>query len=93
MIEKGFINEVLNLKSKYTDIHLPAMQTIGYKQINEYFDGIYSLDVMKNKILYATRQLAKRQITWLRHLDGTTVYTFVDYDNIKSRVNNFLENT
>ena len=92
MIEKGFINEVLNLKSKYIDIHMPAMQTIGYKQINEYFDGIYSLDVMKNKMLYATRQLAKRQITWLRHLDATTVYTFAGYDNIKSKVNNFLEN-
>ena len=92
MIEKGFLNEVLNLKSKYIGIHLPAMQTIGYKQVNEYFDGIYSLDVMKNKMLYATRQLAKRQITWLRHLDATTVYTFADYDNIKSKVNNFLEN-
>ena len=93
MIEKGLLNEVLNLKSKYIDIHLPAMQTIGYKQVNEYYDGIYSLDVMKNKMLYATRQLAKRQITWLRHLDATTVYTFADYDNIKFRVNNFLENT
>ena len=48
---------------------------------------------MKNKMLFATRQLAKRQITWLRHLDATTVYTLTDYDNIKSRVSYFLEDT
>ena len=46
---------------------------------------------MKNKMLYATRQLAKRQITWLRHLDATTVYSSTDYDNINYRVSNFLE--
>jgi tRNA A37 N6-isopentenylltransferase MiaA len=46
---------------------------------------------MKSNILAATRQLAKRQITWLRHLDATTVYTFTDYDNIKSRLEFFLD--
>ena len=46
---------------------------------------------MKNKMLFATRQLAKRQITWLRHLDATTVYSSADYDNIKSKSYDFLE--
>ena len=87
------MNEVLDLKRKYICINLPAIKTIGYKQANEHLNGNYDLDTMKNKMLYATRQLAKRQITWLRHLDATTVYTFADYDNIKSRVNIFLEET
>jgi tRNA A37 N6-isopentenylltransferase MiaA len=47
---------------------------------------------MKNNILSATRQLAKRQITWLRHLDSTTVYSSSDYDNMEKRVNFFLRN-
>ncbi len=91
MFEQGFLNEVSNLKNKYTGLYLPAMQTIGYKQVNEYLNGGYDIHVMKNKMLFATRQLAKRQITWLRHLDATTVYSFTDYDNIKYRVSNFLE--
>ena len=67
------------------------MKTIGYNQANEYLNGSYDIEVMKNKMLFATRQLAKRQVTWLRHLDVTTVYTLADYDNIESRVSNFLE--
>ena len=46
---------------------------------------------MRNDILASTRQLAKRQITWLRHLDATTVYSFSDYDNIEKRISSFLE--
>ena len=93
MLEQGFLNEVSSLKNKYIGSYLPAMKTIGYKQANEYLNGSYDLGIMKNKMLFATRQLAKRQITWLRHLDATTVYTSVDYDNIKFRVSNFLEDT
>jgi tRNA dimethylallyltransferase len=66
------------------------MSTIGYKQAAQYLDGELDLESMKSKILSSTRQLAKRQITWLRHLDYTTVYTSMDYDNIESRVRYFL---
>ena len=93
MLDKGLMNEVLELKKNYLNLDLPAMSTIGYKQINQYLDGDIDINVMKNKMLFATRQLAKRQITWLRHLDATTVYTLTDYDNIKSRISYFLEDT
>lgn len=93
MLDQGFLREVSGLKNKYIGLYLPAMKTIGYKQANEYLNGTYDLEVMKNKMLFATRQLAKRQVTWLRHLDVTTVYTLADYDNIKFRVSNFLEDT
>lgn len=92
MIKKGFLEEVLNLRKKYKNINLPAMSTIGYKQANEYLKGNIDKDTMKQNALAATRQLAKRQITWLRHLDATTVYTFADYDNIDKTVKNFLAN-
>ena len=93
MLEQGFLNEVSSLKNKYIGSYLPAMKTIGYKQANDYLNGSYNIEVMKNKMLFATRQLAKRQVTWLRHLDATTVYSSTDYDNIKFRVSNFLEET
>jgi tRNA dimethylallyltransferase len=90
MINDGLIDEVSFLLKKYVDLKLPAMSTIGYKEVNKYLSGSIGLNDMKEEILSATRQLAKRQITWLRHLDSTTVYSFIDYDNIESRIEFFL---
>jgi len=90
MLNGGLLDEVSHIKKKYENLNLPAMSTIGYKQAAQYLDGELDLGSMKSKILSSTRQLAKRQITWLRHLDYTTVYTFMDYDNIESRVRYFL---
>jgi len=91
MLTDGLLEEVSALKTMYSGLILPAMSTIGYKQADEYLKNKISLDIMKSSILAATRQLAKRQITWLRHLDATTVYTFTDYDNIKLRLDVFLD--
>ena len=90
MMKDGFVDEVIEIRNKYKNLDLPSMSTIGYKQVNEYLDGKIDKNTMKDNILSSTRQLAKRQITWLRHLDGTTVYTFSDYDNIETRVKCFL---
>lgn len=90
MLNGGLLDEVSHIKKKYEKLSLPAMSTIGYKQAAQYLDGELDLESMKSKILSSTRQLAKRQITWLRHLDYTTVYTSMDYDNIESRVRYFL---
>ena len=90
MINDGLIDEVSFLLKKYVDLKLPAMSTIGYKEVNKYLSGSIGFNDMKEEILSATRQLAKRQITWLRHLDSTTVYSFIDYDNIESRIEFFL---
>jgi len=92
MIKKGFLEEVLQIRKKYKNLKLPAMSTIGYKQASEYLNGNIDKETMRDSTLAATRQLAKRQITWLRHLDGTTVYTCTDYDNIDKTVKNFLAN-
>ena len=92
MINSGFIDEVSKLLAKYQPKKMPAMTSIGYKQAKSYLGGDINFNIMKNNILSATRQLAKRQITWLRHLDSTTVYSFSDYDNMEERVNFFLRN-
>ena len=93
MLSDGLLDEVSRIKINYPGLNLPAMSTIGYKQVDEYLLNKISIDTMKLNILSSSRQLAKRQITWLRHLDATTVYTFADYDNIKSRLNFFLGRT
>ena len=54
------------------DLHLdlPAMRTVGYRQVWGYLNGDYRYEEMVAKALAATRQLAKRQLTWLRRWEG-----------------------
>lgn len=67
MVEHGFVEEVKMLRKRPgLDAERPAMRSVGYRQFWQYLDGACSLDEAREKALYATRQLAKRQITWLR---------------------------
>ncbi|WP_394205903.1 tRNA (adenosine(37)-N6)-dimethylallyltransferase MiaA [Shewanella waksmanii] len=67
MLNQGFIEEVERLKSR-GDLHLdlPSMRCVGYRQVWQYLDGDYDYNTMVEKAVVATRQLAKRQLTWLR---------------------------
>lgn len=67
LFDRGFIEEVANLRAR-GDLHpdLPALRAVGYRQIWEYLDGNYDLQVLHERVFYATCQLAKRQFTWLR---------------------------
>jgi len=49
---------------------VPAIRSVGYRQVWEYLDGEYDLPMLKFKGVVATRQLAKRQMTWLRSWQG-----------------------
>ncbi|WP_269532710.1 tRNA (adenosine(37)-N6)-dimethylallyltransferase MiaA [Chitinimonas sp. BJYL2] len=67
MLNGGLIEEVAALRQRYAlSLDLPAMRCVGYRQVWEYQDGLYDLDELRNRGVYATRQLAKRQVTWLR---------------------------
>ncbi len=71
MLEQGFIEEVEQLKRKYSlSLSLPSMRAVGYRQIWEYLAGDYAKDEMIARGIAATRQLAKRQLTWLRRWPG-----------------------
>src|SRR5258706_9018513 len=63
MIENGLVEEVKNAKPFK---HLNALQTVGYSEIFDYFDGKISLEQAVNDIKTNTRQYAKRQMTWFR---------------------------
>ena len=67
MLNNGFIEEVKELyQLPGLTAKSPSMRSVGYRQIWEYLDGETTLDEAGRKALFATRQLAKRQITWLR---------------------------
>lgn len=67
MLEQGFIDEVRALYQRQNlHANLPSMRCVGYRQAWEYLDGKYSYEEMRERGIIATRQLAKRQVTWLR---------------------------
>ncbi|QWF72210.1 tRNA (adenosine(37)-N6)-dimethylallyltransferase MiaA [Methylomonas paludis] len=67
MLAQGFLDEVAALHAR-GDLHpgLPAIRCVGYRQAWAYLDGEYGYVEMQEKAIAATRQLAKRQFTWLR---------------------------
>lgn len=67
MLEQGFIEEVEALRQR-SDLHLelPSMRSVGYRQVWKYLEGEYDYSEMVERGIIATRQLAKRQFTWLR---------------------------
>ena len=75
MLEQGFMEEVEGLRKNYA-LHadLPAIRSVGYRQAWEHLDGKITWDEMRYKALAATRQLGKRQLTWLRAIAGRKVF-------------------
>ncbi|BAN50915.1 tRNA (adenosine(37)-N6)-dimethylallyltransferase MiaA [Metapseudomonas resinovorans] len=67
MLEQGFIDEVQALRRR-SDLHagLPSIRAVGYRQVWDYLDGGLTRAEMEERGIIATRQLAKRQFTWLR---------------------------
>jgi tRNA dimethylallyltransferase len=67
MLEQGFLEEVCRLYGRGDlDSDLPSLRSVGYRQMWDYLSGALSYDEMREKALAATRQLAKRQLSWLR---------------------------
>ena len=70
MLAHGLLDEVRMLREKYTlQPDLPSMRCVGYRQSWEYLDGQINAAELREKGIAATRQLAKRQLTWLRSMD------------------------
>lgn len=69
MLQMGLLEELTELRKRY-ELHpeLPSMRCVGYRQAWSFQQGDYSHDEMRDRGIFATRQLAKRQITWLRSM-------------------------
>lgn len=91
MIDLGFEQEVLALKAR-ADLHqdLPSIRCVGYRQMWQYLAGEYDHEEMIFRGVCATRQLAKRQLTWLRRWPDLHWLTTDDKSNL-SQVLSLLE--
>jgi tRNA dimethylallyltransferase len=69
MLAAGFVNEVQRLRSRGDlTADLPSMRCVGYRQAWESLEGSWPMAALRDRGIAATRQLAKRQITWLRSM-------------------------
>ena len=75
MLNEGFLDEMRTLRAR-GDLHLglPSMRCVGYRQAWEHLDGAYGYDELIEKGQAATRQLAKRQMTWIRGMSQIQVF-------------------
>jgi len=94
MLEQGFIDEVKSLHARGDlSADLPAIRAVGYRQVWDYLEGKLDKDEMRERAIIATRQLAKRQMTWMRSEPNITKYGAQNYqiETVISDVRRFLE--
>lgn len=96
MLAAGFIDEVKQLQQKWPlTTSMPSMRCVGYRQVLEYLQNAYDYPLMRDKGIAATRQLAKRQLTWLRHWDEAFYYDpqkEAFHDEIVAKIGEILDN-
>ena len=93
MLQSGLDDEVRSLRDKYA-LHpnLPSMRCVGYRQVWEAQDGVIPTNELRDRGIFATRQLAKRQITWLSNSFEAENYDCLDprlAERISERVADF----
>ena len=88
MLTAGFMDEVKALRTNaglHTD--LPAIRSVGYRQAWEFLNGEIDAEQMRYKALAATRQLGKRQLTWLRAIEGRKTFDPFNPEELKAALN------
>ena len=90
MLELGLLSEVRQLREDYgVTAQMPSMRCVGYRQVWQYLDAEFGLPALREKGIAATRQLAKRQLTWLRSMDGLMEFDCL-LDDLPERVHESL---
>ena len=89
MFEKGLIDEVAYIESKYKDRRLPVLKAIGIKEVLDYFDGFYNKHTLFEKIVTNTARLAKRQQTFNKTQFKTIKAPLEKLENI---ILNYIQN-
>ncbi|MBO9716045.1 MAG: tRNA (adenosine(37)-N6)-dimethylallyltransferase MiaA [Pseudoxanthomonas sp.] len=97
MLATGFLDEVRGLRALTAlrdhpaPLDLPALRAVGYRQAWEHLDGVFDSAELRDRGIFATRQLAKRQLTWLRgELDARWFDPERDGDQLAEAVSCFL---
>ncbi|MGV3582504.1 MAG: tRNA (adenosine(37)-N6)-dimethylallyltransferase MiaA [Methylophilus sp.] len=96
MLEAGLVDEVKSILAKYPELtaESTAMRCVGYRQTLEHLHGEYDLEELRDRGIFATRQLAKRQLTWLRSMENTVEFDCLDVDlnnKVKNVINQFIK--
>lgn len=91
MLEQGLVDEVKRLFQRQ-DLNddKPSIRAVGYRQVWQYLEGQLSYDEMQERGIIATRQLAKRQLTWLRSMPDLNNFDCLN-STLEDEVLNFLE--
>jgi tRNA dimethylallyltransferase len=90
MLELGLIGEVRRLRERYAlSPSLPSMRAVGYRQTWQYLEGELALSRLRETGIAATRQLAKRQLTWLRAMQDVERFDCLAHD-LPQRVEAFI---
>ena len=89
MLAAGFVDEVRALIAKYPSLtpESTSMRCVGYRQALEHLNGDYDAAELRDRGIFATRQLAKRQLTWLRGMDDN-----VEIDCLNADLNSVVFN-
>ena len=87
MLAAGFVDEVRALQAKYPALTADStsMRCVGYRQALEHLAGDYDVAELRDRGIFATRQLAKRQLTWLRSMDD-----IIELDCLDSHLNELV---
>ncbi|WP_101875416.1 tRNA (adenosine(37)-N6)-dimethylallyltransferase MiaA [Lachnoclostridium edouardi] len=90
MMKEGLVEEVKALKELGCRRGITSMQGLGYKEILDYLDGLYSLDEAVYILKRDTRHFAKRQLTWFRREKDVRWLYLPEFDNNKENILNFI---
>lgn len=75
MLDQGLVDEVVMLRQKYQlNAQLPSMRCVGYRQTWEMLEGQMPKSELRDRGIFATRQFAKRQLTWLKSMRDLAIY-------------------
>jgi tRNA dimethylallyltransferase len=93
MLEIGFIDEVNSILAKYPELtaESTSMRCVGYRQALMYLNGEYDYAELQDRGIFATRQLAKRQLTWLRGIKEKHEVDCLDLNDIKYDLNQLFK--
>ena len=96
MLAQGLVDEVRSLRNRYALLpEMPSMRCVGYRQAWEFIDGAIDEKSLREKSIAATRQLAKRQLTWLRSMQDVVPFDCLRRDLfaiVGARCAEFLKN-
>jgi tRNA dimethylallyltransferase len=91
IIDNGLLNEVSDLLSNYKiSLDHPIRKAVNYKQAISFINNDYDQEEFFTKSLYATRQLAKRQTTWLRSWKDINLFSLNSKDKIKDKIKSLI---